>query len=142
MTKQYQPGRVNPQKFGLWISMGSLIMMFMAFTSAYIVRHAAGNWLEFAIPNVFVISTIVIILSSITLQASYYCFNNEQKRLYRGLLVVTFFLGLAIIAMIHAFTLKFNVTEKRKNRFQLVLQFWHFLGFLWIYLYSFLLFFR
>lgn len=188
MSKQYEPGRVNPQKFGLWISMASLIMMFMAFTSAYIVRHAAGNWLEFAIPNIFVISTIVIILSSITLQSSYYCFIKEQKRLYKGLLVVTFFLGLAflvlqyigwnqlfdlgvdfkinpsasffylinwvhaahiiaglttlIIAMIHAFTLKFNVTEIRKNRFQLVLQFWHFLGFLWIYLYGFLLFFR
>lgn len=185
MTKQYQPGRVNPQKFGLWISMASLIMMFMAFTSAYIVRHAAGNWLEFAIPNIFVISTIVIILSSITLQSSYHFFTKGNELLYKLLLVVTFGLGLGflvlqyngwnqlfdlgvdfkinpsasffylinwvhaahiiaglttlIIALLHAFTLKYNVTEKRKDRFQLVLHFWHFLGFLWIYLYGFLL---
>lgn len=39
MTNGYRPGRINPQKFGLWISMGSLIMMFGAFTSAYIVRQ-------------------------------------------------------------------------------------------------------
>jgi len=185
MSKSYQPGRVNPQKFGLWISMASLIMMFGAFTSAYIVRHAAGNWLEFAIPNIFIFSTVVIILSSITLQSSYHFFTKGKASLYRVMLVFTFILGIGflvlqtlgwgqlfdlgvdfkinpsasffylinwvhaahiiaglttlIIAMLHAFTLKYNVTEKRKNRFQLVLQFWHFLGFLWIYLYGFLL---
>ena len=188
MTKNYQPGRINPQKFGLWISMASLLMMFMAFTSAYIVRYAAGNWLEFAIPEVFVASTVVIIISSILLQASYYFFTKGVASLYRLLLVLSFLLGLTflvlqnqgwnqlfelgvdfkinpsasffylinwvhaahivagittlIVAMLHAFTLNFEVTDKRKHRFQLVLQFWHFLGFLWIYLYAFLLFFR
>ena len=182
---QYQPGRINPQKFGLWISMGSLIMMFIAFTSAYIVRHAAGNWLEFAIPPIFNISTAVIILSSVSLQTSFNSYKNGKATAYRLLLVVTFLLGISflvlqylgwttlldmgvdfkinpsssffylinwvhaahivgglttlIIAMIHAFTLKFEVKEYRKDRFTLVVHFWHFLGFLWIYLYLFLL---
>lgn len=185
MANNTIPGRINPQKFGLWISMGSLIMMFGAFTSAYIVRHAAGNWLEFAIPPIFVWSTITLILSSISLQASYHMFTKGHKSLYRGLLLSTFVLGIVflilqfqgwmqlyewgvdfkinpsasffylinivhaahvvaglttlIVALIHAFGLKFEVTEIRKHRFQLVLQFWHFLGFLWIYLYIFLL---
>jgi len=188
VNDQYEPGRVNPQKFGLWISMGSLLMMFMAFTSAYIVRHAAGNWLEFAIPNVFIYSTLIIIVSSISLQASYYFFTKKNATLYRLLLVGAFILGIAflvlqyngwtqlqqlgvdfkinpsasffylinwvhaahiiaglttlIVAMLHAFTLKFEVTKRRLDRFQLVLQFWHFLGILWIYLYGFLLFTR
>ena len=184
-TYQNQPGKINPQKFGLWISMASLIMMFGAFTSAYIVRHAAGNWLEFAIPNIFIASTVVILISSVTLQSSYQSFVKGNALLYRVFLVLTFILGITflvlqnmgwnqlfelgidlkinpsasffyiinwvhaahiigglttlIVALIHAFTLPFNVTEKRKHRFQLVLQFWHFLGFLWIYLYGFLL---
>jgi cytochrome c oxidase subunit 3 len=44
-----------------------------------------------------------------------------------------------IVAMIHAFTLKFRYTEKRKNRFELVLQYWHFVDILWIYLLLFML---
>lgn len=165
--------------------MGSLIMMFIAFTSAYIVRHAAGNWLEFAIPPIFNISTAVIILSSVSLQTSFNSYKNGKAVAYRVLLVVTFLLGISflvlqylgwttlldmgvdfkinpsssffylinwvhaahivgglttlIIAMIHAFTLKFEVKEYRKDRFTLVVHFWHFLGFLWIYLYLFLL---
>ena len=35
--------------------MASITMMFGAFTSAYIVKQAAGNWLEFTIPNEFVV---------------------------------------------------------------------------------------
>ncbi len=185
---QYQPGRINPQKFGLWISMASLFMMFAAFTSAYIVRNAAGNWLEFAIPSIFNISTIVIILSSVTIQVSYTAYKNGKEFLYKSMLVATFVLGISflalqsigwdtlfnrgvdfkinpsssffylinwvhaahiigglatlIVAMIHAFTLKFEVKEYRKERFSLVVQFWHFLGILWIYLFLFLTFVR
>jgi cytochrome c oxidase subunit 3 len=39
-----------------------------------------------------------------------------------------------VVAMIHAFSLSFKVTDKRKNRFQLVLYYWHFVDILWIYL--------
>ena len=32
----------------LWIGIGSIVMFFGGLTSAYIVRQAEGNWLEFA----------------------------------------------------------------------------------------------
>jgi cytochrome c oxidase subunit 3 len=44
-----------------------------------------------------------------------------------------------IVATIHAFTLGDKVTEVRKNRFDLVVNYWHFVDFLWIYLFVFLL---
>jgi len=44
-----------------------------------------------------------------------------------------------MVAIVHAFTLPFVVTEKRKIRFQLVIQYWHFVDALWIYLLIFLL---
>lgn len=185
---QYQPGRIDAKQFALWISMGSLIMMFAALTSAYIVREAAGNWLEFAIPPIFNISTVVVILSSITMQLSFNGYKSGKEGIYKSFLVLTFLLGIgflvlqtqgwfalkdtgiyfninpsssffyligwlhaahvvaalttSVIAMIHAFTLKFEYKKYRKNRFSLVVQFWHFLGILWIVLFLFLTFVR
>ena len=178
--------RIHPHVFALWVSFGSIVMMFIALTSAYIVKQAAGNWLEFIIPNSFYISTAVIILSSLTLHMSYSSFKKGNELLYKSLLVVTLVLaclflvlqyqgwmilfeggvdmkgnpsgaffylltalhaahilgGLAalIVAMIHAFTLPFRPNEKRRVRFSLVLQYWHFVDILWIYLFAFLLF--
>ena len=43
------------------------------------------------------------------------------------------------VALIHAFTLKFVVTDRRINRFDLVVNYWHFVDFLWGYLFLFLL---
>ncbi len=172
--------RIEPIKFGLWLGFASITMIFMAFTSAYLVRQAAGNWLEFQLPSVFYLSTTAIVLSSITLQISYESFKKGNIGLYRGLLVLTVLLGLAfvvlqyegwlklsslgilidgnpsasfvyiisavhvfhvlggitvlIIALFHAFALKYYVTAKRKLRFQLTLQYWHFVDILWVYL--------
>ncbi len=49
----------------LWIGIISMIMFWAGLTSAYIVRQNAGNWLLFNVPEMFFISTAVIILSSI-----------------------------------------------------------------------------
>lgn len=61
---------VNPWKFIIWLFIISIIMLFAAFTSAYLVRRAEGNWTEFAIPTIFYISTGVLVLSSILMQFS------------------------------------------------------------------------
>lgn len=72
-------------------------MMFAALTSAYIVRQAAGNWLEFRLPDMFFISTGIIITSSITLHAAYISFNKSLFPAYKALLVISFILGLAFV---------------------------------------------
>ena len=51
----------------LWIGIGSIVMFFGGLTSAYIVRKAEGNWLEFDLPIWFTFSTITVILSSFSL---------------------------------------------------------------------------
>ena len=35
----------------LWIGIGAIVMFFAGLTSAYIVRKAEGNWLEFILPD-------------------------------------------------------------------------------------------
>ena len=71
--------RVHPQKFALWVACASIVMMFAALTSAYIVRQSGGNWLEFRLPNIFFINTIVMLLSSVALHSSYIFFKILQK---------------------------------------------------------------
>ena len=51
----------------LWIGIGAIVMFFAGLTSAYIVRKAEGNWLEFILPEWFLYSTIIIVLSSVLL---------------------------------------------------------------------------
>jgi len=178
--------RIHPQSFALYTSFASIMMMFIAFTSAYIVRQSSGNWLEYQIPNIFYTSTAILLLSSITLHFSYSSFKKEKELPYKLFLVISLILGVAfvvsqytgwmqmfgqgvdmkrnlsgsffylitgvhaahilggisaiIVALVHAFTLRFKVTEKRKHRFSLVVHYWHFVDFLWVYLLLFLLF--
>ena len=88
---------VHPHKFALWLGIGSIIMMFSGLTSAYIVRRAAGNWIEFKLPDLFWISTIVIVISSVTLYLSYRAAKKEQHKNYRLWLGITFILGLGFV---------------------------------------------
>ncbi len=88
---------IHPQKFALYLGIVSLIMAFAAFSSAYIVRQAAGNWLEFRLPVMFYVSTGVIVLSSVCLKLSSRAFNLEQARAYRVYMLLTFFLGITFL---------------------------------------------
>ncbi|MBB4078243.1 cytochrome c oxidase subunit 3 [Lewinella aquimaris] len=91
--------KVHPLKMVLYIGLASLVMMFIALTSAYIVRRAAGNWLEFSIPGIFYVNTLVIIASSITLHFAYRAFKREAAVAYKSLLTVSFVLGIAFLVM-------------------------------------------
>lgn len=91
--------KIHPKKLALWVALVSLIMMFTALTSAYVVRRAAGNWLEFSIPSIFYINTLVIVASSLTLHAAYGAFKREAALAYKSLLSLTFVLGIAFVVL-------------------------------------------
>ena len=99
VATEYRQNKIHPKKFALWVACASMLMLFAAFTSAYIVRQAAGNWLEFQLPNVFYISTAVILLSSVSLHASYLSFKRGKTQAYRVLLGITLILGLAFLVL-------------------------------------------
>lgn len=91
--------KIHPKKFALFVACASMMMMFAGLTSAYIIRQAAGNWLEFSLPKMFYYNTIVMLASSLILQASYSAFKKGNAPLYRGLLVLGFIAGLAFVAL-------------------------------------------
>ena len=98
LTEQTLPrNRMNPMRLALLIACGSILMMFAALTSAYIVRQSAGNWLEFPLPRLFYVSTGVLLASSVTLQLCYSAFRQNRARVYRGLLAATLVLGFGFV---------------------------------------------
>lgn len=96
---QYENTRskIHPKKFSLLVALGSLCMMFAAFTSFFLVRQASGNWLQFELPPAFTISTVIIVASSIVIHLSYYFFKKEKTGLYRSLLLLSLILGFVFI---------------------------------------------
>ena len=91
--------RVHPHKMLLYVGIASLLMLFVALTSAYIVRRAGGNWLEFSIPGIFYINTLVILVSSLTLHLAKRAFVRGASTTYRTWLTITMGLGVAFLIL-------------------------------------------
>ena len=89
--------KIHPQKFALLIACASIMMMFASLSSAYIVRQAAGNWLEFELPTLFYANTLTIVLSSICLYFSEKSFKKGKEMPYKILLALTFVLGIVFV---------------------------------------------
>lgn len=89
--------RVNPLKFMLILLIVSIVMMFAAFTSAYIVRREEGNWLEFDLPGVLLMNTVVLILSSVFMQWAYVSAKKDNLKNLNIALVLTIVAGFAFL---------------------------------------------
>jgi cytochrome c oxidase subunit 3 len=180
-----QKGKIHPYKFTLWVAMGSIVMMFAGFTSAYIVKRNQVNWQGFDLPVIFMYSTAVILVSSVTMQLAVRKFKDRRMDAYRRLLLLTALLGcifivmqwigfqtlydngiklvgpgsnvsgsfVAVIASVHmahvlggviALLIMFRRAFSNKSRTyspvgaEVAATYWHFVDFLWIYLFIFL----
>jgi cytochrome c oxidase subunit III len=91
--QKQQTNRVEPRKFTLWLLIIGMSMLFMAFTSAYIVRSAEGNWFNFPLPTVFLYSTVIIVLSSITMVMAYRAAKKDELSQLKLGLILTIVLG-------------------------------------------------
>jgi cytochrome c oxidase subunit 3 len=90
---------MNPKKFAMWLFIGSVVMLFASLTSAYIVRQAEGNWLYFELPGILTVSTVVILLSSVTMQLAYWSARKDNLQNVKALVVATTFLGVAFLVL-------------------------------------------
>jgi len=177
---------MHPKKFALWLFIVSIIMIFAAMSSAYIVRKGDGNWLEFELPQVFWTSSVIILLSSITMQWAYHSAKKDNLGMLKMAVLITFVLGIGFIVAqyigwqdlqqrriwlgggmsnpsgsflyvmtgLHIFHLVTDIVflllvviaafrdeihSKAMTRMDMCTTYWHFLDFLWIYLFAFLL---
>ena len=177
------------RKMMLLFSLLSITMTFAGLTSAYIVSKARPDWLkDFELPDYFIISTLIILASSITMwlakknikkklvsktsfwiaitfSLSIFFFLSQflgfQELINKGYyftgaqstVTTSFLYVLALLHLVHVFAgviVLIVVFVNNKNKkyndetlgFELAETFWHFLGFLWLYLFVFLYFFR
>ena len=93
----YGRNKIHPQTFALLVACASIMMMFAAWTSAFMVRQAAGNWLEFSLPQVFTLSTVLILLSSFALHVSYRAFLKGNEKVYQYGLAASLVLGCSFL---------------------------------------------
>jgi cytochrome c oxidase subunit 3 len=92
-----QPLAMNAKKFAMWLFLVSVGMLFAAFSSAYIVRQAEGNWVDFALPSLFYVTTGIIVLSSVTLQLAFFAAKKDELERVKILVGITAVLGAAFL---------------------------------------------
>ncbi len=185
MEKTAVERNARAKKMMLWFGMISMTMTFAGLTSAYVVSSSRADWLtSFELPTVFLYSTVLIFLSSITfflgkkalnqgnilLQKTflwatlgltllfvYFQFTGfsqiiEQGYYFTGAassITTSFLYVLVLLHLAHVFgglivllvvlfqTYNNAYTPQDKLGYELAELFWHFLDFLWIYLYVF-----
>jgi cytochrome c oxidase subunit III len=92
---QFLPARY---RLGAWIATGSILMLFVALTSAYIVRSASSNdWRPVLLPKVLWLSTALILVSSITMEISRRALHQARDAGYSLWLTNTVVLGLGFL---------------------------------------------
>lgn len=81
----------------LYVAIGSMVMLFGGLTSAYVVRHAEGNWLVFTMPQAFYFSTALMLLSSLTMNFALMAAKKNNFTQIKQALGATLVLGIGFM---------------------------------------------
>jgi cytochrome c oxidase subunit 3 len=92
-----KPMSMHPKKFALWLFIVTVIMIFAALTSAYIVRQSDGNWLLFDLPSLFLVTTGIILVSSATMHWAYISVKKNNHESAKLAIVITTILGVTFL---------------------------------------------
>lgn len=88
----------NRYRIGMLVALASILMMFTALSSAYIVRAASSDdWQKLAMPRVLLLSTALILVSSGTLEIARRKLKQFSENLHRRWLLLTIALGLGFL---------------------------------------------
>ena len=100
MTGEVEAGRVrsmHPQKFAMWLFLVSVTMIFISLSSGFIVQKSAKGLLLYELPQTFLYTSIIHLISSVTMQMAYdFARRNDIAKL-KASLIATFLLSLAFM---------------------------------------------
>lgn len=97
VIRDHKESGINPRKFIVWLFISTIVMLFAALTSAYLVKQGEGNWLHFNLPQMFWITSLVIILSSVSMQITYFAAKKDNIVKIKIFLIITLLLGLVFL---------------------------------------------
>lgn len=84
---------------GLWMGLAAIVMLFAAFTSAFVVRKGVStDWVSTTLPPVIYLNTFVLLLSSATLEVSRRSLTAGRSGAFARWLYATVILGMAFVA--------------------------------------------
>lgn len=93
-----QEKRERSKKMMLWFGIGSLIMTFAGLISAFIVSRKREDWLnDFQLPDAFLISAILILISSFTIIFAKRALKQNNMKMVTIGLLLTLGLGITFI---------------------------------------------
>jgi cytochrome c oxidase subunit 3 len=100
--KDWPPGwsredAIEPAKYriGMWVGLASILMLFMALTSAYILRQTKGineyyDWKAIQLPGLLWVTTAVLMASSLSIEIARRALRrNDYKRFNNWILLTT-----------------------------------------------------
>lgn len=104
--EEYSDRNAKSKKMLLWFAMASMFMMFAGLTSAYVVSTSRPDWLNnFVLPQAFIISTVLIILSSVTFHMAKKAVQSNNHSGATTWLLATLALGIAfVVAQFYGFS--------------------------------------
>ncbi|OYQ38181.1 cytochrome oxidase subunit III [Flavobacterium cyanobacteriorum] len=96
--KEHYEKKARSQKMMLWFGMVSMFMMFAGLTSAYVVSTSRPDWInDFKLPPAFMVSTVIIILSSITFHFAKTAIQKGNRGTTSAMLAATLVLGIFFV---------------------------------------------
>jgi len=90
---------LNARKFMVWLAIASSFMLVAGLTSVFLISTSAGDEAHTRLPFVFVISTVVILGSSVTLHIAGKSLKGLQNAKFHLYLKLTIALGLLFMLL-------------------------------------------
>jgi len=84
-------------QLGLWMFLGTVTMLFAAFTSAYLVRRGSLDWQTIVLPTVLWVNTAALATSSLALEGSRWAGHGGHVRAARVGMLATIVLGVGFL---------------------------------------------
>jgi cytochrome c oxidase subunit III len=88
---------LDTARLGLWLFLGTVSMLFIGFTSAYLVRRASADWVALRAPALLWFNTGVLFLSSVALEAARRALRARRHGSLSAWITVTGGLGLLFV---------------------------------------------
>jgi cytochrome c oxidase subunit 3 len=93
------PPSLRTSRLGMIFALVGISMLFLGFTSAYIVRQGlGGDWQTIALPPILWLNTAVLLGSSVTLWRAGESFRRNLRSLFARWMTLTLVLGLGFLA--------------------------------------------
>jgi len=89
----------NATQFFVFFAIAGITILFLALTAAYLFSKPQWTWAQFSFPKTFLISTIVLALSSYTMSKTVHHFKQDHFEKFKSFVKYTLILGFAFVLL-------------------------------------------